>query len=122
MGRAWAGGVCPSSARCALVMAFVAVYLFRAEPLLSHCCRLHTLVRVAMWCGGCLQYHNVPVDDREGQNIGKHFASACSFIHKKKCEGRRILVHCRAGVSRSTSCVLAYLMKHEGMSFREGWR
>ena len=28
-------------------------------------------------------------------------------------------MHCRAGVSRSTSCVLAYLMKHERMSFNQ---
>lgn len=31
------------------------------------------------------------------------------------------MVHCLAGVSRSVSLVLAYLIKHRGMSYREAY-
>lgn len=32
-----------------------------------------------------------------------------------------VLVHCHAGVSRSSSCVIAYLMQEHGMSFKEAF-
>ena len=33
-----------------------------------------------------------------------------------------MLVHCNAGVSRSATFVIAYLMQHEGMSFEQAFR
>lgn len=32
-----------------------------------------------------------------------------------------VLVHCYAGVSRSASCVIAYLMQERGMKFQEAF-
>ena len=41
------------------------------------------------------------------------------WITKMKQENKKILVHCAAGVSRSASFVIAYLMKSRGLSFWE---
>lgn len=43
------------------------------------------------------------------------------FIEKMMAEGRKILVHCEVGVSRSASAVIAYLMKSQKMIFRDAY-
>lgn len=39
------------------------------------------------------------------------------FIERCRLDGGRVLVHCNAGVSRSTSVVIGYLMIHQKMTF-----
>lgn len=34
------------------------------------------------------------------------------FIHKQRSEGKNVLVHCHAGIQRSSTIVAAYLMKY----------
>lgn len=50
------------------------------------------------------------------------FDECCEFIHSAVVSGGCVLVHCNAGVSRSVSVVIAYLMKHYGMSFDEAFK
>lgn len=52
------------------------------------------------------------IDDKVGQKISQHFSTATQLINSG-----HTLVHCQAGVSRSASIVIAYLM-YLGMSFR----
>ena len=52
--------------------------------------------------------------DNEKTDIAATFEESIDFIKTAKEMGGRILVHCIAGVSRSSSVVLAYLMKEEG--------
>lgn len=44
------------------------------------------------------------------------------FILQIALEGGNTLVHCVAGVSRSVSICLAYLMKHHDMSLKEAYK
>lgn len=46
----------------------------------------------------------------------------CDYIHSAVVSGGCVLVHCNAGVSRAASIVMAYLMRHYGMSFDEAFR
>lgn len=58
-----------------------------------------------------IQLHKIIyADDLESYDISKHFGEAFEFIEKGRAE-TNVLVHCYAGVSRSVSLVVAYLMR-----------
>ncbi|ORZ30042.1 protein-tyrosine phosphatase-like protein, partial [Catenaria anguillulae PL171] len=62
-----------------------------------------------------VEYLRIAIDDAPKVNIAEFFDVATAFIDsaRKRPDGR-ILVHCYAGVSRSVSMVLAYLIRfHE---------
>ena len=60
----------------------------------------------------------VPGEDHEHYDLSVHFDTAAQFIHQSR-QHTNILVHCMAGVSRSATLVMAYLMKYLNMSYRE---
>ena len=64
---------------------------------------------------GELKYKIINVLDVPWQNISKYFILSNKFIEEALNNGGNILVHCYAGVSRSASFVIAYLM-HKGMN------
>lgn len=52
----------------------------------------------------------VPVDDISSASIIDHFETTFDFIDRVRKNGN-LLVHCMAGISRSATIVIAYLMK-----------
>ena len=68
-----------------------------------------------------IQHMVLEVDDSQREPIGQHFRKAIDFIDaalQADKEGS-VVVHCFAGVSRSSTLVVAYLMKTRNMSFDE---
>ena len=65
---------------------------------------------------GAKMYMRVPIDDSPSQDIEPYFESTFEFIDKRVSQGKPMLVHCAAGISRSVSIVIAYLIKKKGMS------
>ena len=63
------------------------------------------------------EYCNCPVMDTPITNIYSIFEACFAFIDKIRASGRRLLVHCHAGVSRSATICVAYLMRTEGMKY-----
>ncbi|KAK5815924.1 protein-tyrosine phosphatase-like protein [Linnemannia elongata] len=61
-------------------------------------------------------YKVIPVPDMDETNLIKHFTDTYTFIHDALESGRKVLVHCQAGASRSVTVVCAYLMKEKKMS------
>ena len=57
------------------------------------------------------------VNDVPWQNIIKYFGECLNFIKGED----KVLVHCAAGVSRSASIVIAYIMWDKKMSFEEAF-
>ena len=62
-------------------------------------------------------YKCVNVYDCPTENLLAHFPEAIDFIREAINKGGTVLVHCYAGISRSASTVIAYLMVENKMSF-----
>ena len=60
-------------------------------------------------------YLYIPADDYEQFDLSQFFQKACDFIEKNR-KKTNVLVHCMAGISRSATLVVAYLMKKYGYS------
>lgn len=60
-----------------------------------------------------IQYMQYFVEDEIDQDLTVHFQSAYDFI--EKATDGNVLVHCHAGVSRSATILISYLMKKKGM-------
>uniref|UniRef100_A0A8C7WTR0 protein-serine/threonine phosphatase n=1 Tax=Oryzias sinensis TaxID=183150 RepID=A0A8C7WTR0_9TELE len=63
---------------------------------------------------GMFEYHNIRVYDEEATNLLEYWNETYKFITKAKKAGVKVLVHCKMGVSRSASTVIAYAMKEYG--------
>ncbi|XP_073524072.1 protein phosphatase Slingshot homolog 2 isoform X2 [Phyllobates terribilis] len=63
---------------------------------------------------GVFEYHNIRVYDEEGTDLLAYWNDTYKFISKAKKHGAKCLVHCKMGVSRSASTVIAYAMKEYG--------
>ncbi|XP_064454696.1 uncharacterized protein LOC135365980 [Ornithodoros turicata] len=64
-----------------------------------------------------LVYKRFEVLDLPDSNLHPLFEPCCDFIDEALSGGGGVLVHCNAGVSRSVSLVVAYLMLRKGMRF-----
>merc|ERR1712228_736386 len=53
--------------------------------------------------------------------IKEFFTEATQFIHSWMSREQPVLVHCRAGVSRSASVVIAYLMEFQGYTLHDAF-
>jgi protein-tyrosine phosphatase len=61
-----------------------------------------------------IKYHFVEAKDNSEMDLKSKFEPICNFL--KQHENERVLVHCQAGISRSATACLAYLMKEKHMS------
>eukprot|EP00050_Salpingoeca_kvevrii_P013147 m.27013 g.27013 ORF g.27013 m.27013 type:complete len:343 (+) comp4702_c0_seq1:881-1909(+) len=70
---------------------------------------------------GIFEYKNIPVRDTWNQNLANYFEDAFNFINRCKENGGRVLIHCVAGISRSPSITIAYIMKENSISLGEAY-
>jgi len=59
------------------------------------------------------------VQDKPTEHLAKYFDSVGDKINEVIKKNGTVLVHCVAGISRSTSCILAYLMKYRRMRLKD---
>ncbi|XP_043686511.1 dual specificity protein phosphatase 3 isoform X2 [Vespula pensylvanica] len=62
-----------------------------------------------------IKYLGLSLADHPTVDISKYFHTAASFIDEAVSSNGKVFVHCMLGVSRSATCVLAYLMIKKDM-------
>ncbi|XP_026103652.1 protein phosphatase Slingshot homolog 1-like [Carassius auratus] len=70
---------------------------------------------------GTFCYCNIRVHDDETTDLQAHWNETYDFIVKAKKNNSKCLVHCKMGVSRSASTVIAYAMKEYGWSLEKAY-
>ncbi|XP_050813907.1 dual specificity protein phosphatase 10-like isoform X1 [Gopherus flavomarginatus] len=71
---------------------------------------------------GHLHYKRLPATDNSRQDLRQYFEEAFEFIEEAHERGKGVLIHCQAGVSRSATIVIAYLMKHTLMTMSDAYK
>lgn len=59
---------------------------------------------------GSIKYMKIPIADHWKENLASFFPKAIEFIDEARGNEKGVLVHCLAGVSRSVTITVAYLM------------
>jgi protein-tyrosine phosphatase len=66
-------------------------------------------------------YLTIDIGDEIDQNIAQHFSTVNQFIDDVISKNEGVLVHCYAGISRSVSLVLGYLIEKRNMSLEHAY-
>ncbi|XP_027865068.1 dual specificity protein phosphatase 1 [Xiphophorus couchianus] len=66
-------------------------------------------------------YKSIPVEDNHKADISSWFNEAIEFIDSVRNNGGRVFVHCQAGISRSATICLAYLMRTNRVKLDEAF-
>lgn len=64
-------------------------------------------------------YLTIDIPDSPDVDISQHFTKASRFIHNAYLKKGRILIHCFAGLSRSPTICISYLVKKRKMTLSE---
>uniref|UniRef100_A0A452H9P8 Dual specificity protein phosphatase n=1 Tax=Gopherus agassizii TaxID=38772 RepID=A0A452H9P8_9SAUR len=70
---------------------------------------------------GGFRYKQIPISDHWSQNLARFFPEAIAFIDEAVSQNCSILVHCLAGVSRSVTVTVAYLMQRLSLSLNDAY-
>ncbi|KAM4722028.1 dual specificity protein phosphatase 7 [Rhinophrynus dorsalis] len=70
---------------------------------------------------GEFKYKQIPISDHWSQNLSQFFPEAISFIEEARSNKCGILVHCLAGISRSVTVTVAYLMQKLNLSLNDAY-
>ncbi len=68
-----------------------------------------------------IDWHRLVIDDEDDEDISQYFHMAHSVIHNATKNGKKVIVHCSAGVSRSSTLVIAYFMIENNWGFKEAY-
>lgn len=66
-------------------------------------------------------YHTTKIKDRENEDIFPLFEASYHTLEAVREAGGRVLVHCVQGISRSSSVVIAYLMRSREWSLKKAY-
>ena len=67
-------------------------------------------------------YFNLPLDDSPTENISKYFDNVFKIINKYHFdEHKNIYIHCMAGISRSSTVLIAYYMRKYCLPYKQAY-
>jgi len=68
-----------------------------------------------------ITYLRIIIDDADDEQISTHFEATTAFIEEHLKQNHRVLVHCHAGISRSATICMAYLMRYRDLSLDQAY-
>ncbi|KAI8893935.1 protein-tyrosine phosphatase-like protein [Globomyces pollinis-pini] len=72
-------------------------------------------------CDETIKFYDYAIGDSPNAPIHQLLDAVTDIIETCRLNGERVLVHCHAGVSRSSTIVLAYLIRYKQMSLYDAW-
>ncbi|XP_074642170.1 dual specificity protein phosphatase 1-like [Tubulanus polymorphus] len=66
-------------------------------------------------------YLNIPIRDNNSSDISTWFDEAINFIDDVKRSDGKVLLHCHAGISRSPTICIAYLMRNYNLNLQQAY-
>ncbi|XP_014661476.1 PREDICTED: dual specificity protein phosphatase 3-like [Priapulus caudatus] len=81
----------------------------------------HVNTNAAFYVGTAIRFLGIEATDMMSCDMTIHFQTAATFIEEGLREGK-VLVHCREGISRSATVVLAFLILRKNMTVQEAVR
>ncbi|VDL75929.1 unnamed protein product [Nippostrongylus brasiliensis] len=64
----------------------------------------------------------IPVNDSYQEKLSPHFERAWEFLEGVRTSGNVVLIHCLAGISRSPTLAISYVMRYKNMSSEEAYK
>ena len=71
--------------------------------------------------GGVTEAVRVPITDFDEQTLAALLPPAIDAVHGLRAAGRGTYVHCTAGLNRSPTVAIGYLVAYHGMSLERAW-
>ncbi len=69
-----------------------------------------------------IEWNRFIIDDDETQDISQYFFEVHRIISEAVIKNKNIIVHCAAGISRSPTLVIAYLMIENKWTYEEAYK
>ncbi|CCK71965.1 tyrosine/serine/threonine protein phosphatase MSG5 KNAG_0I01800 [Huiozyma naganishii CBS 8797] len=66
-----------------------------------------------------IEYHHIEWSHLS--KISEDLNRLTEIMHRATLQGKRILIHCQCGVSRSASLIVAYIMRYDNLSLNEAY-
>ena len=64
----------------------------------------------------------VPIVDFDDSSLRAGLTDAVQAVQSMRAAGRTVYVHCSIGINRSPTVVIAWLVRHGGLSLDEAWQ
>ena len=94
-----------------------------SEPWINNIDIIINCTKELPFCNQNSKNVRIPIDDNleptEIDNMYKCLDMITDFINIQLLKGKKILVHCFAGVQRSATVIVAYLVRYTGLSLNE---
>ena len=105
------------------------LYLSGQNPVTANKLKIKGITHIINCAAESTSLPNIPgitvtylhVYDTPTERISQYFDSVADKIETVRLNGGRVLVHCIAGVSRSVTLLIAYLLKYRQMNLKEAF-